>query len=43
MAQRVKQQVKASLDPGGPILQLLDKTYPEGHCLVALQDSCARA
>ena len=27
VAQRVRQQVEASLDPGGPILQLLDETY----------------
>ena len=34
VAQRVRQQVEASLDPGGPILQLSDETYfldPEGH------------
>ena len=33
-AQRVRQQAEASLDPGGPILQLLDETHfldPEGH------------
>ena len=27
VAQRVRQQVEASLDPGGPILQLSDETY----------------
>ena len=35
VAQRVRQQVEASLDPGGPILQLSDETYfleSEGHC-----------
>ena len=33
VTQRVRQQVEASLDPGGPILQLSDETYfldPEG-------------
>ena len=42
MAQRVRQQVEASLDPGGPILQLSDKTCfldPEGHWVVSTQST----
>ena len=42
MAQRVRQQVEASLDPGGPILQLSDETYfldPEGHWVVSTQST----
>ena len=38
VAQRVRQQVEASLDPGGPILQLSDETYfldPLAGCQVA--------
>ena len=38
VAQRVRQQVETSLDPGGPILQLSDETYfldPEGHWVVS--------
>ena len=41
MAQRVRQQVEASLDRG-PILQLSDKTYfldPEGHWVVSTQST----
>ena len=40
VAQRVRQQVEASLDPGGPILQLSDETYfldPKGHWVVSTQ------
>ena len=40
MAQRVRQQVEVSLDPGGPILQLSDETYfldPEGHWVVSMR------
>ena len=36
VAQRVRQQVEASLDPGGPILQLFD---PEGHWVVSTQST----
>ena len=46
VAQRVRQQVEASLDPGGPILQLSDETYfldPEGHWVVSTQSTLARA
>ena len=42
VAQRVRQQVEASLDPGGPILQLSDETYfldPEGHWVVSTQST----
>ena len=42
VAQRVRQQVEASLDPGGPILQLSDETYfldPEGHWVVSAQST----
>ena len=42
VAQWVRQQVEASLDPGGPILQLSDKTYlfdPEGHWVVSTQST----
>ena len=42
VAQRVRQQVEASLDPGGPILQLSDETYfldPEGHWVVNTQST----
>ena len=38
----MKQQVEASLDPGGPILQLSDETYfldPEGHWVVSTQST----
>ena len=41
-AQRVRQQVEASLDPGGPMLQLSDETYfldPEGHWVVSTQST----
>ena len=34
--------MEASLDPGGPILQLSDKTYfldPEGHWVVSTQST----
>ena len=42
VAQRVRQQVEASLDLGGPILQLSDETYfldPEGHWVVSTQST----
>ena len=42
VAQRVRQQVEALLDPGGPILQLSDETYfldPEGHWVVSTQST----
>ena len=42
VAQRVKQQVEASLDPGAPILQLSDETYfldPQGHWVVNTQST----
>ena len=42
VAQRVRQQVEASLDPGGPILQLSDETDfldPEGHWVVSTQST----
>ena len=42
VAQRVRQQVEASLDPGGPILQLSDETYfldPEGRWVVSAQST----
>ena len=42
VAQRVRQQVEASLDPGGPILQLSDETYfldLEGHWVVSTQST----
>ena len=39
MAQRVRQQVEASLDPGGPILQLLDETYFLDHWVVSTQST----
>ena len=40
VAQRVRQQVEASLDPGGPVLQLSYETYfldPEGHWVISTQ------